>query len=216
MITTKEILQNFVHLGALLYFVCFLFRNQILLRSFAMAADLAYLIYYFNAADKPLWSAVGWNFVILLLNGVMLVIICRDNRSADFTENELKLYSRLKSISPPDFRKIVRLGKWHRTKADMVLTVEGQPLNSLLYILEGELLIEKSGRKIKAIPDMFVGEIAFVTKNPASATVTAMPGTLYIKWSYADLAHAQSKSDSVRSALALIINADMAKKLAQS
>ena len=181
-----------------------------------MAADLSYLIYYLNAADKPLWSAVYWNLVILLLNGVMLVIIFRDNSSTGFTENELKLYSRLKSLSPPDFRKIVRLGKWHRTKADTILTVEGQPLNSLLYILEGELLIEKSGRKIKAMPYMFVGEIAFVTKEPASATVTARPGTLYIRWSSADLTRAQSKNDSLRNALALILNTDMAKKLAQS
>jgi len=216
MITTKEILQNFVHLGALLYFVGFLFRNQILLRSFAMAADLSYLIYYLNAADKPLWSAVYWNLVILLLNGVMLVMIFRDNSSTGFTENELKLYRRLKSLAPPDFRKIIRLGKWHRTKADTILTVEGQPLNSLLYILEGELLIEKSGRKIKAMPHMFVGEIAFVTKEPASATVTASPGTLYIRWSYADLTRAQSKNDSLRNALVLILNTDMAKKLAQS
>ena len=216
MITTKEILQNFVHLGALLYFVCFLFRNQILLRSFAMAADLAYLIYYLNAADKPLWSAVCWNLIILLLNAVMLVIIFRDNRSTGFTENELKLYSRLTSISPPEFRKIVRLGKWHRAKADTVLTVEGEPLNSLHYVLEGELLIEKSGRNIKAMPCMFVGEIAFVTKGPASATVTVRPGALYIKWSSADLVRAQSKNDRLRNALALIINADMAKKLAES
>ncbi len=208
MITTQEILQNFVHIGALLYFVCFLFRNQILLRSFAMAGDLSYLIYYLNAADKPLWSAIYWNLVILLLNGVMLVIIIRDNSSTTFTENELKLYSRLKSISPPDFRKFARLGKWHQGKADTILTAEGQPINSLHYILEGELLIEKSGRKIKATPPMFVGEISFVTKDPASATVSALPDTLYISWSYADLTRALSKNDSLRNAIALIINAD--------
>ena len=63
---------------------------------------------------------------------------------------------------------------------------------------------------------MFVGEIAFVTKGPASATVTVRPGALYIKWSSADLVRAQSKNDRLRNALALIINADMAKKLAES
>lgn len=211
----KEILPHFVHLGALLYFVCFLFRNQILLRSFAIAADVAYLIYYFNVSDRPLWEAVVWNILILLTNSVMLVLIVRDQRATDFDDNELKLYRRL-NLSPSDFRRIVRLGKWTHAGTETTLTTMGEPLHRLYYILEGEIALEKEGRKIDVKAPLFIGEIAFLRQVPASATVRVQPGALYMTWSHDDLTRAQLKHDTVRNAIYAMLNSDLADKLARS
>lgn len=212
----KEILPHFVHLGALLYFVCFLFRNQILLRSFAIAADFAYLIYYFNVSDKPLWEAIVWNVLILLTNVVMLALIIRDRRGGNFDDNEIKLYRCLHGLSPPDFRRIVRLGTWTRVASETTLATTGQPLHHIYYILEGALEMEKDGRKIDAHIPLFIGDIAYLRHVPASATVRVKPGTLYITWSHANLARAQLKHDSVRTAISAMLNSDLADKLARA
>lgn len=212
----KEILPHFVHLGALLYFVCFLFRNQVLLRSFAIAADLAYLVYYFTAADEPLWDAVAWNILILLTNSVMLVIIIRDQRGSDFNENELKLYRCLNGLPPSDFRRIVRLGTWTRADKDITLTTAGEPAKHLFYVLEGEIDLEKDGRKIDSEAPLFIGEIAFLRHVPPTATVRIKPGALYIAWSHDDLTRAQLKHDSVRTAVSSMLNSDLADKLARA
>ena len=212
----KEILPHFIHLGALLYFVCFLFRNQILLRSFAIAADIAYLVYYLNVSDKPLWDAAFWSVLILLTNSVMLVVIIRDQRGTDFDDNELKLYRCLNGLSPSDFRRIVRLGKWTHLEAEATLTTLGQPLEQLHYILEGAVEMEKDGRKIAVQAPLFIGEIAFLRHVPASATVRVKPGTLYISWSHADLTRAQLKHENLRSAISAMLNSDLADKLARA
>lgn len=212
----KEILPHFVHLGALLYFVCFLFRNQILLRSFAIAADLAYLVYYLTAADKPLWEAVGWNILILLTNAVMLVVILRDQRGSDFDENELKLYRCLDGLSPADFRRIVRRGMWTRAEQETLLTTAGRPIEHLYYVLEGEIVIEKDGRAIDYKAPLFVGEIAFLRHVPPTATVRVKPGALYVTWSHDSLTRAQLKHDSVRTAISAMLNSDLADKLSRA
>jgi hypothetical protein len=212
----KEILPHFIHLGALLYFVCFLFRNQILLRSFAIAADLAYLVYYLNVADRPLWDAAFWSVLILLTNAVMLVIIIRDQRGAGFDDNELKLYRCLSGLSPSDFRRIVRLGKWTRVASEATLATAGQPLHELHYILEGAIEMEKDARMIDVKAPLFIGEIAFLRQSPASATVRVKPGTLYISWSHDDLTRAQLKHDNVRTAISAMLNSDLADKLARA
>lgn len=212
----KEILPHFIHLGALLYFVCFLFRNQILLRSFAIAADLAYLVYYFTVSDQPLWDAAVWSMLILLTNVVMLVIIVRDQNSTNFDDNELKLYRCLSVLSPSDFRRIVRLGKWTRVENETTLTTAGQSVEHLHYILEGEIEMEKDGRRIDTRAPLFIGEIAFLRQNPASATVRLKPGVLHITWSHADLTRAQLKHENLRTAISAMLNADLADKVARA
>jgi hypothetical protein len=216
MITMQDVLQNLVHLGAIFYLVCFLFRDQILLRSFAIAGDFAYVAYYYNVADQPLWGAIFWNVPNVLINLAMIALILRDNRTTSFTDNELKLYRSLNMLSPSDFRKIVRLGKWGKANADTLLAAEGQPLGLLHYVLEGDVEIDKGGRKINAEPGMFIGEIAFLKQRPASATVKIRPGSVYISWLHTDLMRAQIKYDSLKNAIGSMLNSDMAEKVARS
>ena len=210
----KDILPHFIHLGALLYFIYFLFRNQILLRSFAIAADLSYIIYYLTVSDQPLWEAAAWSILILVTNAVMLVLIIRDQRIGGFADHELKLYRCLEGVSPPDFRRIVRLGKWTRAEHEITLTTIDQAQDHLHYVLEGAITAEKNGRRIDCKVPLFIGELAYLRHAPASATVRVQPGSLYITWSYADLTRAQMKHETLRSAIAAMLNADLADKLA--
>lgn len=214
--TLQEVLQNLVHVGAILYLVCFLFRDQILLRSFAIAGDAAYVAYYYNVADQPLWGAIFWNIPNAMINLTMIALILRDSRVTSFTDNELKLYRCLNSLSPAEFRKIVRLGKWSKANGEMPLAKEGQSLDMLHYVVEGDVEIDKGGRKIQVVPGLFIGEVAFLKQRPASATVKVAPGSLYFSWPHSELTRAQSKNDDMRNAISSMLNSDMADKVARS
>jgi hypothetical protein len=212
----QYILQHAVHVGAMLYLVCFLFRDQIWLRSFAIAGDVAYVTYYFNIAEQPLWGAIFWNIPNALINITMIFLILRDNRTSNFTENEMKLYKRLGELPIAEFRKIVRLGHWKVADSDMQLTAEGQRLESLHYVMDGVLEIDKGGRRIEVKPGLFIGEIAFLKKRPASATVHVKQGSTYITWPHSTLRKAQDQSVSVRLVVSAMLNDDMAEKVARS
>jgi hypothetical protein len=214
--TLSEIAPHLVHLGAVLYLICFLFRDQIMLRCFAIAGDFAYVTYYFNVTDQPLWGAIFWNIPNIGINLAMIALILRDRGTASYTENEMKLFGSLPPIAPTDFRKLLRSGKWNVAEADVVLAREGEPLDHLHYVLEGGVEVEKGGRNIPVEPGLFIGEIAFLTNRPATANVKVAAKSLYFSWPREALQKAREKDQGLAGAIGSMLNADLAGKLART
>jgi hypothetical protein len=213
---SHENFQNLVNVGAILYLVCFLFRDQIALRCFAMAGDVIYTLFYYGAGEQPYWHAMYWSIINFSVNAVMIWLIIRDTRPHNLSDNELKLYRNLGSLTPGEFRRLVALGKWETASVEATLTTEGQALDKLYYVLEGELQIDKSGRQIEVKPGLFIGEIAYLLQKPATATVKVKPGTVYVAWSRAALAKAFEKQEGLKHSLSNLLSADLAEKVARS
>ncbi len=214
--TMEFILPQLVHVGAILYLICFLFRDQILLRTFAIAGDLAYVTYYFNVADQPLWGAILWNIPNVGINLYMIAAILRDRGTSSFSANELKLYGKLPSIDPGNFRKLLRAGRWVTASSDTILTKEGEMPDDIYFVLEGDVDIQKGGRKIDVSPGLFIGEIAFLTNKPATATVTVAKDALYYAWPRGALQLAREKDNDLAGAIGTVLNIDLAGKLART
>jgi CRP-like cAMP-binding protein len=212
----NALMPKLVHLGALLYLICFLFRNQLLLRTFAILGDLAYTGYYWTASDQPLYEAMSYSILNMIINFVMIMLIFNDKRHRHLSDDELKLYQDLKGISPGDFRKLMRLGTWNKASETIALTTEGQAVDQLHYILDGALEITKSGRAIDVSPGIFIGEIAYLRNTPASATVLAKAGTIYISWPFSILQKMTLQQDSLRQSLTNLLSSDLAAKVARS
>lgn len=212
--TLDTILPNLIHVGALLYLICFLFRDQVLLRSFAVAGDLAYAAFYYSAASHPLWSAIYWIVPNMLINLVMIALLLRDRRASTLTDDEMTLFQNLKGISPGQFRRLMKAGHWHRYVAPHVLTREDQTLDHLHYVLSGTIHIEKRGRIFAAEPCMFVGELAYLRNKPATATVTVAGGATVVSWSYAELAKVMARDETLSRALGSFLSLDLAEKVA--
>lgn len=216
MASISELFPHIVHVGALLHLVAFAFRNQIVLRSFAIAGSFAYSLYYLVGASEPLWSPMFWSGMSILINIVLIVIIVGDNRQGNLSDDELKLFRMLPALSPGDFRKLARLGKWHRAASEMVLTAEGKSLDRLFFVLDGAISIDKAGRNIRTETGMFVGEIAFLLDRPATASVQIAEGSHYFEWRTQDLQRQFEKEPRLKGIFAAVLNSDMAEKVARS
>jgi Cyclic nucleotide-binding domain len=216
MLSGQFFLQNLVHLGAVLYLICFLFRNQVMLRIFAIFADLAYTGYYWSVADTPLWSAMAYSLMNMVINFIMIMFVFNDQRQTAMSDNDMKLYQGFGGMTPGDFRRLSNAGFWRKADDTVTLTREGEAVNELYYVLDGELDITKSGRAINVTPGLFIGEIAYLRKSPASATVTVKAGTTYIFWPHGVLQKVTGKHDGLRQSLSNILSADLAVKVARS
>ncbi len=216
MFTWEFLLQNLIHIGAILYLICFLFRDQLMLRIFAVLGDLAYTAFYFVAADQPLWNAIIYSTLNVLINAIMIAMILHDRRAMALGDNDLKLYQAFTGMTPGDFRRLSKIGRWHRSTEPQVLAEEGKPLNRLFYVLEGEIEVRKGERIIPVDSGLFIGEIAFLRRVPASATVVVKPGSHYITWSHEDLDKTVSRHDGLRQSLNFLLSSDLAIKVAKS
>jgi Cyclic nucleotide-binding domain len=210
-----NVAPHLIHLGAVLYLICFLFRDQILLRSFAIAGDLAYTAYYFTAASHPLWEAIAWIIPNMTINIVMIFFILRDRRMTSLSDDEMSLFQNLRGLNPGQFRRLIKLGNWENVEAQKTLTEEGKPLDRLYYVLRGDVEINKGERNIKVDPTVFIGELAYLRKKPATATVSVRPGAVIVSWSHADLERATTKDAGLNGALGVLLSNDMAEKVAR-
>lgn len=208
--------QHLIHVGAVLYLICFLFRDQIALRTFAIAGDFAYMAYYFTASSSPLWEAIFWIIPNMGINVVMIFLILRDRRMTVLSDDEMMLYQNLRGLNPGQFRRLIKLGKWRTLQEPLTLTQEGNALDQLHYVLKGDVEVDKSGRKIKVDPAVFIGELAYLRGKPATATVIAGKDAVVVSWSHDDLKKAITKDNELSQSLAALLNADLAEKVARA
>jgi Cyclic nucleotide-binding domain len=201
------ITQNLVHVAALFTLLCFLFRDQIKLRVFAAIGDLLLSLYYYVAFTVPLWNPMVWSLLLLIL---------RDGREGGMSDDELSLFRNLDTLSPGQFRKLARRGTWARAEDPVTLTTENHPLDTLFYVLSGEVNIHKAGRDLAVQPRLFIGELAFLRNRPATATVTVSSDAHYISWTHDDLEKLFRRSEELRSAMQIMLGRDMAEKMANS
>ncbi len=207
---------HLVHVAAVLYLVCFLFRDQIALRIFAIAGDFIYAIYYFGVAETPLWEAMFWSSMNILINITMITLLLRDKRMHRLSDDEMNLYQNLRGLNPGQFRRLMKAGNWKRTAESSILTREGDVLDTLFYVMDGSVEVEKAGRTFNIEPAVFIGELAYLRNKPATATVHVGKGALLVAWKHADLNRLTMKEESLRNVLALLLNADLAEKVARA
>ena len=136
-----------VHVAAMFTLFCYLFRDQIKLRIFAAIGDTLLIAYYFFGFAEPLWNPLVWSVLNVVINVVMILIILRDAREHDMSDEELSLFRSLDTLTPGQFRKLVGKGTWHRALLPQTLTEEGEELKTLHYVLDGSITIDKANRK---------------------------------------------------------------------
>jgi Cyclic nucleotide-binding domain len=205
-----------IHVGALFYLVCFLFRDQLWLRIFAVLGDLVYTAFYFTAADVPLWSAIVYSGLNVAINLFMVAMILQDRRMLRLDDNDLRLFQSFQGMAPGDFRRLRKIGQWHKADDDRTLTIEGEALHQLYYVVDGEIEVKKGDRNIPVKAGLFIGEIAYLKNGPASATVVAKAGAHYISWTHADLKKIVTRNDSLKQSFSNLLSADLAMKVARS
>jgi hypothetical protein len=212
----QTVLPHMVHLGALLYLVCFLFRNQIYLRLFALLGDFAYIAYYFGVSTEPLWAAIVWSALNVLVNVLMMWYLVKDQHMTRLSDNELSLYQNLKGLTPGQFRKLISKAQWRTAPDSTVLTVEGLDVSELHYVLSGGVEIAKLGRSFDMFEPSFIGELAYLRTKPATATVRTKPGAVYVSWPHHALRDLVTKDEALQQSLTQILNVDLAEKLART
>jgi hypothetical protein len=205
-----------VHIAAIATLVCYLFRDQIKLRSFAALGDLLLSAYYYFDFDEPLWNPLVWSLANVVINVTMIFVLLREHRMSLFSDNEMTLFRCLETLTPGQFRKLLKIATWHEAEDPVQLTEEGAPLDKLYYVLEGNLTIGKQGRVLEREPKIFIGEIAFLRDKAASATVMTEAKSLYVSWNQSELRSLLKKNEDLKNAMSSLLSTDMADKVARA
>lgn len=204
-----------VHLASTLYVIGFWIRDQLNLRILVLIGTVFYIVYYYHATEVPLWGAIVWSTILGIVNLYVTIQLALERTTFRMSADERRLYGAFATMTPGEFRKLTEKAIWHEVEKPTALIQEGAPNQSLFYIVEGQVALEKRGRSFVMAAGAFVGEVSYLLKSDATATVRASEKTRYIEWRHDDLIQVERRYQGIRIALREILNADLAAKVAE-
>jgi hypothetical protein len=189
----------------------FMVKDIFLLRFISIAASFCSIIYSTNVAATPLWVPICWNLFFISLNFYHIVKIIYGNRKIKLSNIELELYQMsFSQLNLIEFSKLIRMGEWKEAAEGVILIKEEQAMENLLMIYSGRVEILVRGKKITELRDgQFIGEMSFLTNQPASATVKTVLPTKYILWKQKDLKDLVSRNPAIVFSLQAAMGAQM-------
>ena len=203
-----------IHVAALISVAALTCRDQIVLRGLLVLSTLLYILYYFVVPEVLLWDAIFWTAVNLGVNLFVMSRLLLARTQFRLSEDERRLFAALGTLEPGEFRALMKVAIWRKTETTQILVREGAPVEKIFYVLDGRPKVSKAGRSFPIRPLAFIGEIGFLRKTPATATVTVEPGTCYVEWPAKALSALQLRRPSIKIALDSLLASDMAAKMA--
>lgn len=187
-------------------------RDVLLLRVlFSIAGALA--VWYGLVISDV--SITLWEAGFTLVNAVQGILLWNEKRSVRLTPEERELQLSLFSqMSLVDFNRFVRTGTWISAPEGTELTRQGEPVVRIVFISEGaaSVTIDQTIVAYCKRGD-FIGEMAFVSGKPATATVVTISAARYIMWKFEDLRTLIERHPDIRSALQSVFNKNLIDKL---
>ena len=160
-----------LELGYALLIVAVLMPRPHQIRLAVGAAALAGLGHAIWIRDRV---SLVWMAILLAACLVMLVRRFWGNRSVRFTAEEQAMLDRLFTELPRSrARHLIDQGLWLSGREGDVLTREGEPVDHLYYLAEGEARVVSMGSQVGTCrPGDLIGELTVLSGEKASATVT--------------------------------------------
>lgn len=215
----KEFIDDFTrpenligHLAYVLLILSMMMRSMNWLRFFALLAGTVSSIYYAILHD---YVSMFWEGLFALVNVGQLIILKIENRRGRFSEEEdMFIKANLKGVERAHARRLMKIGAWTEVQEEVELTTQNERPNRLKFIVSGEARIERDGQVVgTAKPGDFIGEMGYLTDNPATASVITTEITRYLAFEYDDLRDFLQKNQEVRHALEASFNRDLVGKL---
>lgn len=206
--------QLILHISYLLLVAASLVRAILPLRIFVIASGLTGIIYDIGIDQLGMML---WEAAFTFVNIVQVGIIIYERRKASLSEEEEALRHRMfGQLNVVDFHRLIRTGTWISANEGEVLTRQGHPVSRIVLITDGATAVEVDEKVIAYCRQGdFIGEMAFVSGHPATATVRTIAPSRYLMWRFVDLKKLIEHHPDIRTALQTVFNTNLIDKLSR-
>lgn len=203
--------EYFYSFAALFSCIAYILRNILWLRILLVIAAIIYII---SGVMLGISAMVGWNAAYLIINLFHVVILLLDRITIALPDDTAKIYHQyFSTLSTREFKKLIITNQFCSFQSNMI--VEEAEIPDRLYILlQGSVEIIKKGEQLATLsPGDFIGEMSFLTKEPASASANAESSAQCAYWTHSDLEKLKIKNINVYDKFIAIIGCDLVRKL---
>lgn len=208
-------LGPFLILGFLLKLFGFGIRDVLALR-IMVASGLGCDALHYALRNPPIWGSSLLNVCLVAINLVLLVLIVLDRTTLRMSDTDRRLYGHFQTFTPGQFRRLRRLMQDETAPPGAQLTTEGAAMADLLLVDAPVITIRKQGQSFPIGGTVFIGEVAYLTGDMASADVILPQGGVVHRMSGAALRRLTAQKPAIGNALIALFGRDLARKLADS
>ena len=206
------------HLAFGLIAFSFLVKDILYLRILSILASLFSVLYNFYIPVEPMWLAINWNIIFVLVNIYHISVIIYEKRPVKMSSKEKELYETMfRGLSPVEFLKITKIAKWKKFKSPLPIIQQGKPVNDLILIYNGMVDILVNYNKVAELKDgQFVGEMSFLTEKPATATCKVAHTTECLVWPQKDFKDLLKRNPSLYFTIQSLLSEQVSNNLVSS
>tara|TARA_Y100000114_G_C11690124_1_gene293135 strand:- start:6 stop:656 length:651 start_codon:yes stop_codon:yes gene_type:complete len=172
------------HLAFGLIAFSFLVKDILWLRVVSILASLFSVFYNYVIPANPMWLAINWNIVFVLVNLYHIAVIIYEKRPIKMAPKDKELYETLfKDLSPVEYLKISKVAEWKSFKSGETIIRQNHLVTDLILIYNGTVDVVVGTKKVAELKDgQFVGEMSFLTEKSATATCIVKHDTECLVW----------------------------------
>lgn len=187
-------------------------RNEIPLRIGLIVSGAGFVLFGVLTSSP---SIVAWNSAFTVASIYRLARLLRADASIELSAEEERMHrSVFHDLGRREFLNLWSAGTEARLDGTVIVR-QGEDPEALMLLMEGDAIVSADGRHVARLrAGQFVGEMAYVTSEPASATVTAGAGVVRARmWSHEVLEGLARRSPELAAKFATRVSADLANKL---
>jgi len=206
------------HLAFGLIAFSFLVKDIFWLRIVSIAASLFSVFYNYFIPMEPMWLAINWNFVFVVVNVYHIAVILYEKRAVKMDDRNEELYQTLfKEMTPVEYLKISRAAEWVSLKSGQRIITQGMPVPDLYLIYNGTVDVVVGGDEVAQLKDgEFVGEMSFLTEKVATATCKVKYDTICLVWKQREFKELLKRNPSLYFTIQSVLSAQVSDKLVSS
>ena len=206
------------HLAFGLIAFSFLVKDILYLRILSILASLFSVLYNFYIPVEPMWLAINWNIIFVLVNIYHIAVIMYEKRPVKMSSKEKELYETMfQGLSPVEFLKVTKIAQWKKFKSPLPIIQQGKPVKDLILIYNGMVDILVNDNKVAELKDgQFVGEMSFLTEKPATATCKVTHTTECLVWPQKDFKDLLKRNPSLYFTIQSLLSEQVSNNLVSS
>ena len=209
----------FLTIANILYVICYGVRDVLWLRIMAVAAMVLIMPYYLFHHETPMFEPIVWNILFVVINAFWIVLIIRERRPPKLNDDEKKLYEMVfeSRCTAKNMLRLLAKAEWKDVDDHEVLIEQGSNSGDLVLIHSGAASVQVKGRQLAELgAGDFVGEMSFLTGDPAVANVVSLGPVRYLKWDRRVMDQLFEDRLELKSAMHEVIGHDLVQKLTSS
>ena len=198
---------------ALSYFMTNIFWLRV-----AAVIGLFLEIAYFRLTGGDLKAGIGWDLIFIAINLYQLFWLIRERARRRLPEKDAPLLREaLSGLDDSQIAKLLTAADWKEAMPGEMLTRQDAAVDTLYFLCSGRASVEVDGSFVTYLEKgSFVGEIAYLTNNLATATVVIDEPSRILAFSKLRIAKVTAIDGHISNIIYQLLGRDLAMKMRRS